>query len=332
MAKPLRGRREASHAGSWYVGNPDRLSAQLDEYLDKVPNTIDGVDVPVPGARVIIAPHAGYRYSGPCAAWAYKCLDLSTAKRVFILGPSHTYGLSGCALTTYAEFETPCGNLTVDQATLDELRETNNFSDQPRGKDVAEHSIEMHLPYLVKRLEQTFGDDDSKWPTVVPILVGSNNARAEKKFGDVLVPYLTDPENAFIISSDFCHWGDNFDYYAYYANRGGREELSFHADHQHKVDTDGPISKSIDKLDGLAIAAVETGVHDKFVDNLRETKNTVCGRHPIGVMMAALEALREAVGLPDDKGKFKKVQYARSTDLVDADGSSVSYVSLYAVL
>jgi AmmeMemoRadiSam system protein B len=191
----------------------------------------------------------------------------------------------------------------------------------------------MHLPYLVKRVQQTFGDDDkSKWPTVVPILVGSNNGRAEKKYGDVLVPYLKDPENAFIISSDFCHWGDNFGYYAYYAKRGGKEELSFHGDHQHKVDVDGPISKSVDKLDGLAIAAVETGVHDSFVDNLRETKNTVCGRHPIGVMMAALEALRNERGLSDDKGKFKKVQYARSTDLVDADGSSVSYVSFYAVV
>lgn len=56
MAKLLKGRREASHAGSWYVRNPDRLSAQLDEYLDKVPSAIDGVDLPVSGARVIIAP------------------------------------------------------------------------------------------------------------------------------------------------------------------------------------------------------------------------------------------------------------------------------------
>lgn len=251
---------------------------------------------------------------------------------MFVLGPSHTYGLSGCALTTYAEFETPCGNLTVDQATLDELRETEQFSDQPRVKDVSEHSFEMHLPYLVKRLQQTFGDDNSRWPTVVPILVGSNNARAEKKYGDLLLPYLRDPENAFIISSDFCHWGDNFNYFAYYANRGGKVELSFNADRQHKVDVDGPISKSIDKLDELAIVAVESGVHDNFVEVLRETKNTVCGRHPIGVMMAALEALRGEGELSGDKGQFGMVQYARSTDLVDADGSSVSYVSFYAVL
>lgn len=195
---------------------------------------------------------------------------------------------------------------------------------------MAEHSIEMHLPYLVKRLQQTHGDDSSKWPTIAPVLVGSNSARAEKKFGDVLAPYLRDPENAFIVSSDFCHWGDNFDYFAYY--RGEEGELSFRADRQHRAAVDGPISKSIDRLDGSAIAAVESGVHDRFVDNLRETRNTVCGRHPIGVVMAALEALRSEGGLPEDKGRFKKVQYARSADLVDADGSSVSYVSFYAVL
>jgi AmmeMemoRadiSam system protein B len=216
---------------------------------------------------------------------------------------------------------------------LNELRETGLFSSQPRNKDVAEHSLEMHLPYLVKRLQQTHGDAHDKWPTIVPILVGSNNRQAEKKFGDVLVPYLKDPENAFIVSSDFCHWGDNFSYYAYYAKKaGGEEVLSFKADRKHNVATDGPISKSVDKLDGLAIEAVETGDHEKFVDNLKETQNTVCGRHPIGVMMAALEGLGEEVGLEDGKGRFKKVQYARSADLVEADGSSVSYVSFYAVL
>lgn len=181
----------------------------------------------------------------------------------------------------------------------------------------------------MKRLQQTHGDAQDKWPTVVPILVGSTNRQAERKFGDVLLPYLRDPENAFIVSSDFCHWGDNFGYYAYYA---GGDKLGFNADRKHDLAKDGPICKSIDKLDGLAIEAVESGVHDKFGDVLKETQNTVCGRHPIGVMMAALEALGKEGGLGDGKGRFKKVQYARSTDLDDADGSSVSYVSFYALL
>jgi predicted class III extradiol MEMO1 family dioxygenase len=50
------GTREASHAGSWYEGDAEELSSQLDEFLNRVPTTLDGSNLPVPGARVIIAP------------------------------------------------------------------------------------------------------------------------------------------------------------------------------------------------------------------------------------------------------------------------------------
>jgi MEMO1 family protein len=74
------GTREASHAGSWYSASGSTLTAQLDEWLSQVPDELPGIGkIPVPGARVVISPHAGYAYSGPCAAWAYKCLDLSKA-------------------------------------------------------------------------------------------------------------------------------------------------------------------------------------------------------------------------------------------------------------
>jgi MEMO1 family protein len=74
------GTREASHAGSWYSASGSTLKAQLDEWLSQVPDELPGIGkIPVPGARVVISPHAGYAYSGPCAAWAYKCLDLSKA-------------------------------------------------------------------------------------------------------------------------------------------------------------------------------------------------------------------------------------------------------------
>ncbi|OAX79871.1 AmmeMemoRadiSam system protein B, partial [Emergomyces africanus] len=70
--------REATHAGSWYSDHEPTLSNQLDKWLAQVPDQLPGIGhLPVPGARIIIAPHAGYSYSGPCAAWAYKALDLS---------------------------------------------------------------------------------------------------------------------------------------------------------------------------------------------------------------------------------------------------------------
>ncbi|KAI1463225.1 UPF0103-domain-containing protein [Daldinia caldariorum] len=324
----LKGTREASHADSWYDGNPNSLSSQLDSFLGDVPSSIDDSGLPIPGAKVVIAPHAGYSYSGPCAAWAYKCLDLSKAKRVFILGPSHTYYLRGCALTKFAKYETPFGDLTVDEHVVQQLCDTGKFQDIPSRGDVDEHSLEMHLPFLYKRITQTFASE-AEYPTIVPVLVGDNNGPEEKAFGELLAPYLRDPDNAFVVSSDFCHWGSRFSYTAY-APEGKVDELQSLSRRTPKP-TNPPIHESIKQVDQLAMDAVASGDHDKFVGNLRRTKNTVCGRHPIGVVMAALEALAEEKPDPD-KYRFKFVQYQRSSLVEDVTDSSVSYASAYAIV
>ncbi|ORY55513.1 MEMO1 family [Pseudomassariella vexata] len=325
---PQKGTREASHAGSWYKGNPTVLSQELDEFLADVPNSINDSSLPIPGAKVIIAPHAGYSYSGPCAAWAYKCLDLTKAKRIFILGPSHTYYLHGCALTKFAKYATPFGDLKVDEAVTQELRATGKFADIKLDGDVDEHSLEMHLPYIYKRITQTFSSE-SEYPTIVPILVGDNNGPEEKQFGNILALYLKDPDNAFVISSDFCHWGTRFSYTAYAP--GGKIQNIQSLSRRQAKPTDPAIHESIKLLDEAAMDAIKTGKHDEFVLNLAHTKNTVCGRHPIGVMMAALEVVAK-----DDadagKYRFKFVQYQRSSLVEDISDSSVSYGSAYAII
>ncbi|KAI7781130.1 duf52 domain containing protein [Diaporthe eres] len=319
---PQRGSRDATHAGSWYESRPEVLSRQLDGFLEKVPSTIDGKQLPIPKSRVIIAPHAGYSYSGPCAAWAYKCLDLSAAKRVFVLGPSHTYYLKGCALSTFASYETPFGKLTVDAETVEALRETGKFSDIPASSDEDEHSLEMHLPYIWKRLEQMHAQGSPEaYPPIVPILVGDNNGAKEKEFGQLLAKYLEDPDNAFVVSSDFCHWGSRFSYTAYVPSADKLDRLRVLS--RRAVETETPIHEGIRVLDELAMEAVASGDHDKFVDNLKVTKNTVCGRHPIGVTMAALEIV--------GAGPFQLLRYERSSLVERLDDSSVSYASFYAV-
>ena len=282
----------------------------------------------------VLDSHAGYSYSGPCAAWAYKSLDLSKTKRIFLLGPSHTYYLNGCALTTFAEYETPFGNFTVDAEVTAELRKTGKFKTIPAGSDESEHSLEMHLPYIWKRLEQTLGADKASWPTLVPILVGDGSGPEEKSYARLLLPYLKDPANAFVVSSDFCHWGKNFRYRVYCSGT----DLS-------KLDTlpaggpkagEPPVHESIRVLDEAAFAAIETGVHDNFVDYLQLTENTVCGRHPIGVTMAALELLAEERGGAGSgakgAGKFAFIQYQRSSLVTRANESSVSYAAAYAIV
>ncbi|PTB65980.1 UPF0103-domain-containing protein [Trichoderma citrinoviride] len=322
------GTRPASKAGSWYKDEPDELMQDLDRHLAKVPETVDGSPLPIPGARVIIAPHAGYEYSGPNAAWAYSCLDLSKAKRVFILGPSHTYGLSGCAATTFEKYATPFGDFTVDRDTIERVKEAGGMADAPRDNDVEEHSLEMHLPYLYKRCQQTFKSPD-EFPKIVPIIVGSTSRREEKDLGRLLLSYLKDEENAFIISSDFCHWGTRFRY-AVYSRDGDIGRLSSLYRNSPKP-SGPPIYETIRLLDEAAMDAVKSGSHDAFVENLRHTGNTVCGRHPIGVAMAALELYAQELS-DENKGRFKIVKYDRSSEVVWPYDSSVSYVSAYAVL
>ncbi|KAH8127994.1 hypothetical protein FP744_10001075 [Trichoderma asperellum] len=320
--------RRAEKAGSWYEGDLDKLVPQLNGFFAKVPETVDGSSLPIPGARIIIAPHAGYDYSGENAAWAYSCLDLSKAKRVFILGPSHTIGFPGCRVTTFSKYATPFGDFIVDRDTIQRVKEAGEMADMPTENDVAEHSLEMHLPLLYKRCEQTFKTPED-FPQVVPIVVGSTSRADEKNTGRVLLSYLKDEENAFIISSDFCHWGSRFDY-AVYTVDGDIDRLK--SLHKYGPRPSGPpIYETIQLVDEAAMDAVKSGSHDAFVNNLRRTGNTVCGRHPIGIAMAALELYAEEID-DEKKSRFRVVKYNRSSEVVWPSDSSVSYVSAYAVL
>jgi MEMO1 family protein len=277
--------------------------------------------------------HAGYEYSGKCAAWAYKCLDLSKAKRVFVLGPSHTFYLEGVAATKFEKYATPFGDLTVDQEIIAELQSSADIPFIPIANDKEEHSLEMHMPYLYKRMQQTFPSTDD-FPTIVPMLIGDNEVKSEKEVGRMLAPYLKNPDNAFIVSSDFCHWGSKFKYMPYTAT--GSVDTLRRLNINSRRPAGPPIHETVKLVDDLAIAAIKTGSHDEFYDNLLQTGNTVCGRHPIGVTMAALEVLAkedsECGGGDKEKYKFNFVHYARS-ELVDRPHHmSVSYVSAYAIV
>lgn len=286
--------------------------------------------------------HAGYTYSGPAAAWAYKCLDLSNAKRIFLLGPSHAWGLPGCALTKHDKYETPLGDLVVDRKTVEELEASKEFVTMSESKDETEHSMEMHLPYIYKMLSLHF-KSEAEHPPIIPILVGGTQPLKEKLYGQILAPYLADPTSVFIVSSDFCHWGLRFQY-TYYLPAVTLSTGSVSSHHRvsaldgrqlrrrDKNPTDPPIYESIARLDKMSMDAVEGGKHDDFIHNIDETGNTVCGRHPIGVIMAAVEVLRKQGKIGEEKGQFKFVRYERNEDVDDVQGSSVSYASAFAVM
>ena len=221
------------------------------------------------------------------------------------------------------------GDLTLDKDTIATLRSTGDFHNLTASQDAAEHSLEMHLPYIYKILSQSFRIDE--FPPLVPIMVGSTSKSDEGHFGALLAPYLADPSNVFIVSSDFCHWGSRFSY-TYYIPNGTSDLANGISLRKGDTPSDPPIHESIGQIDKSAMDAIASGSHDRFLTNLRRTENTVCGRHPIGVIMAAIEVLKQSGKLPKEYGNFRFVRYERSSEVEEARDSSVSYASAFAVL
>ena len=132
---------------------------------------------------------------------------------MFILGPSHHAHLRKCSLSGFDSLITPLGNLKIDDTIRDELLQTDLFDITPSAVDEDEHSIEMHLSFLFKAMEE------SAHYTVIPIMVDALTPSQLESTSTVLAKYVDEPGNIFILSSDFCHWGKRFQYQPYDASK-----------------------------------------------------------------------------------------------------------------
>jgi len=156
-------------------------------------------------------------------------------------------------------YETPLGDVVIDQDIYEELAATGKFSPMSFPADEAEHSLELHMPFIMASMR-------GKSFKIVPIVVGVLSSEDESIYGKVLAPYLADPSNFFVLSSDFCHWGKRFSYTFH------RTEL-------------GSIHDSIEWLDRKGMSIIEGGDPAEFSKYLEQYSNTICGRHPIAVFL-----------------------------------------------
>ncbi|KAK4690796.1 MEMO1 family protein, partial [Lecanoromycetidae sp. Uapishka_2] len=113
---------------------------------------------------------------------------------------------------------------------------------------------------------------------------------------------------------------------------GARVIIAPHAGYSYSGPAAAWAYKSLDLSKALAMQNIESGRHDAFLGILQDTGNTVCGRHPIGVVMAAIETLKKENRIGEDKGMFHFVRYERSSEVIRGNDSSVSYASAFAVL
>jgi len=182
--------RPAAVAGQFYPGNPRELEASVRRYLAEAAAEGRG---PVP--KAIIAPHAGYVYSGPVAATAYARLvpARGTIARVVLLGPCHRVPVRGLALSEADAFATPLGDVPIDRemcARLAELPQVQAFD----ASHAQEHSLEVHLPFLQVALGKF---------ALVPLAVGD---ATEAEVAEVLERAWGGPETLIVISSDLSHY------------------------------------------------------------------------------------------------------------------------------
>ena len=183
--------RKAAVAGQFYPGTVTELDATVRGFLNAAETSSESVP------KAIIAPHAGYAYSGAIAASAYARLAPAHAiiKRVVLLGPCHRVAVQGLALSDADAFETPLGQIPVDKeasAEILKLAQVEVFD----ATHEQEHSLEVHLPFL-----QVVLDDFS----IVPLVVG---VATPEDVADVIEALWGGDETLIVVSSDLSHYLD----------------------------------------------------------------------------------------------------------------------------
>lgn len=176
-------------AGSFYPRNPAQLARDVDSYLEAAP--AHAGDAP----KAIIVPHAGYVYSGPVAATAYRALAPARARirRVVLLGPAHRVAVRGLALPGATAFATPLGEIPVDAELVARIRDLPQVLVHPRCH-APEHSLEVQLPFLQRALDSF---------SLLPLVVGQATA---DEVAEVLRAVWGGPETLIVISSDLSHY------------------------------------------------------------------------------------------------------------------------------
>ena len=191
------GIRQSVIAGDWYPGQPDVLRRTLKGYL------ADAEKVELEGElKALISPHAGYAYSGPTAAYAYKQLENGHAfDTVAVLSPLHQAYLGRFAVTKASHYETPLGLVEVDAELVEALGKEVTLN---RAGFDGEHSLEIQLPFL----QQVLGTF-----TLLPVMLGEpltsdRGLAACRELGAALAKLMRDRKALIVASTDLSHLYD----------------------------------------------------------------------------------------------------------------------------
>ena len=236
----------------------------------------------------IIAPHAGYYYSGPCAAWAFKEVAESVfADTYLIIGTNHAAYPRTATLSV--DWQTPLGVVKTDAAFCRELVKRGLAVDE-KAAHLHEHSVEVQLPFL-----QFVSRDRLPDLQFVPLVLAPD--LSVKEFSLDLQELIMDSGKrvCIIVSADFTHYGPNYGYLPFTEN----------------------VQKKLPELDMGAIKLIKALDGKGFFEYVRDTGATICGHLPIAVLLETL-----------GKCSPQLLQYYTSADIAGGWRNAVGYAAV----
>jgi hypothetical protein len=193
MAQQIAGdTRPSPIAGQWYPGNARELGSLVDRFLDDAPDT------PIAGEIVgLVAPHAGYMYSGRIAAHAFRAVRGMHFDRVVVVSPMHQIFYDPVLTTAHQSYWTPLGTIPVDHDALELLGKKVSLTAVRKDP---EHSLEIELPFLQRSLDGPF--------SLIPLMLRDQSYKVAQQLGHALTEVIGEPsvKTLLVASSDLSHF------------------------------------------------------------------------------------------------------------------------------
>jgi hypothetical protein len=185
-------------AGTWYSANPARLQATVEACIENA--TLPDLPGDVIG---LVAPHAGYRYSGPVAGHAFKAVQGQHFDRVVVISPMHQYTPYPILTSAHQAYRTPLGEIPLAEDILEKINAQLTSQADPSLSAIAndqEHSLEIELPFLQVALDGPF--------ELIPIMLRDQTRHLSKALGQILAEVLQEEDGSclFVASSDLSHF------------------------------------------------------------------------------------------------------------------------------
>jgi hypothetical protein len=185
--------KQSELAGSFYTSNPQKLQNQIAEYLQNAQ-----LEKSYRHPLGIISPHAGYPYSGPCAAHGFKAAMNKNIKTVVIVAASHQYNHFEYSVANYQYYQTPLGKAKIANKIVDKLLASPHFEFEEKAF-FNENSLETQIPFIQHLNPEA---------EIVPIIIGRQNNENSNNLAKNLFELFQDnlTETLFIASSDLSHY------------------------------------------------------------------------------------------------------------------------------